>query len=127
LFTINGKTVTPVPGSHNLPTGILTVNYLLGTTGKKTIVFKEKAIEISIQHAGSFTEYIPLLLLPTDSIEILSPGKAILKKQDGTITILFNEAAKASLKKMNNKVGKQQVITLIIESNDKLDYSFNMK
>ena len=126
LFTINGKTVTPVPGGHNLPTGALTVNYSLGATGKKSIIFKEKAIEVSIQHAGPFTEYLPLLLQQTDSIEIVSPGKAILKKQDGTITILFNEAAKASLKKMNNKVGKQQVTTLIIEGNDKLTYSFNM-
>lgn len=126
LFTINGKTVTPTPGSHNLPTGALIVNYSLGTAGKKSIVFKEKAIEVNIQHAGPFTEYIPLLLAQTDSIDIVSPGKAILKKQDGTITILFDEAAKASLKKMNNKVGKQQVTTLIIEGSDKLTYSFNM-
>ncbi|HEY8895323.1 MAG TPA: hypothetical protein VIM79_10935 [Niastella sp.] len=126
LFTINGKTVTPTPGSHNLPTGTLAVNYLLGTTGKKSIVFKEKAIEVNIQHAGPFTEYLPLLLAQTDSIEIVSPGKAVLKKQDGSITILFDEAAKASLKKMNNKAGKQQVTTLIIEGTDKLTYSFNM-
>jgi hypothetical protein len=126
LFTINGKSVTPVPGSHNLPTGTLTVNYSLGTTGKKSIVFKEKAIEVSIQHAGPFTEYIPLLLGESDVLEITSPGKAILKKQDGTITILFDESAKASLKKMNNKVGKQQVTTLIIEGSDQLKYSFNM-
>lgn len=126
LFTINGKTVTPAPGSHDLQSGTLTVNYLLGTTGKKSIIFKEKAIEVSIQHAGPFTEYLPLLLAQTDSIEIVSPGKAILKKQDGTIIILFDEAAKASLKEMNNKVGKQQVTTLIIEGSDKLTYSFNM-
>ncbi|MCS3797377.1 hypothetical protein [Niastella sp. OAS944] len=125
-FTINGKATTPVPGSHDLPTGILTVNYVLGTAGKKSISFKEKTIEVTITHAGPFTEYIPLLLGQTDSIEIVSPGKAILKKQDGDITILFNEAAKASIKKMTNKVGKQQVTTLVIESNDKLTYSFNM-
>lgn len=126
LFAINGKNITSVPGSHDLPAGTLTVNYSLGTTGKKSIVFKEKAIEVAIQHAGPFTEYIPLLLGQTDSIEIVSPGKAVLKKQEGTITIQFDEAAKASLKKMNNKVGQQQVTTLIIESSDKLRYSFNM-
>ncbi|HEY1201783.1 MAG TPA: hypothetical protein VGE79_12410, partial [Niastella sp.] len=103
-----------------------TVNYSLGTLGKKSIVFKDKVIEVTIQHTGTFTEYIPLLLGQTDSIEIVSPGKAILKKQDGDITILFDEAAKASLKKMTNKVGKQQVTTLVIESNDNLKYSFNM-
>lgn len=126
LFTINNKTVTPTPGSHDLPNGTLTVNYSLDATGKKIVVFKEKAIEVSIQLAGAFTEYIPLLLGPTDAIDISTPGKALLKKQDGTITILFDEAAKASVKKTNMKVGKQQVTSLIIESNDRLKYSFNM-
>jgi hypothetical protein len=126
MFTINNKTIAPAPGSHDLPTGTLTVNYPLGTTGKKSITFREKAIELTVQHPGPFTEYIPLLLAQTDSIDIASPGKAILKKQDGTITIQFDKAAKASLKRTNMKVGKQQVTTLIIESNDQLTYSFNM-
>jgi hypothetical protein len=126
LFTIDNKTITPAPGSRKLQTGTLAVSYLLGTTGKKSVICKDKAIEVTIQHPGQFTEYIPLLLAQTDSVDIASSGKAILKKQGGVITILFDESAKASLKKTNMKVGLQQVTTLIIESNDKLTYSFNL-
>jgi hypothetical protein len=126
LFTINGKAVTPAPGSNDLQTGTLAANYSLGIAGKKSVSFKDKMIEVTIQHPGQFAEYIPLLLGETDSIEIVSPGKAILKKQGGTIIIQFDEAAKASIKKTNMKAGRQQVTTLVIESNDKLTYSFNM-
>jgi hypothetical protein len=127
LFLINNKLVTPAPGSHDLKAGTLSVSYRLGTTGKKAIIFRDKNIEVSIQNPGHFTEYIPLLLNGTDSASIISPGKVQLKKQGGTINILYDGAGKATLKETTLKSGLQRVTVLYIESSDTLRYSFTME
>jgi hypothetical protein len=127
LFSLNNKNINPTPGNHELKAGTLTVSYKLGATGKKSIVFKDKVIEVNIQHAGGFTEYIPLLLNRTDSAQIVSPGKVILQKAGGAISILYDAAAKATLKETTLKAGMQRVVVLYLESNDKLGYSFMMQ
>ncbi|THU38325.1 hypothetical protein FAM09_16755 [Niastella caeni] len=124
LFLINNKAHNPTPGNHDVKTGTLAVSYKLGSTGKKSIVFRDQAIEIAIQHPGRFTEYIPLLLNSTDSLRIISPGKVELKKPGGAITIFYDAAAKAELKETTLKSGMQRVMVLGIESSDKLNYSF---
>ncbi|OQP56876.1 hypothetical protein A3860_09845 [Niastella vici] len=127
LFSINNKPIHPTPGSHDLPNGTLTVAYKLGTSGKKSIVFHEQAIEVSIQHPGRFTEFIPLLLGNTDSASIIAPGKLKLEKPGGAIYILYDAAAKATLKETTLKSGLQRVMVLGIEETDKLNYSFSTK
>jgi hypothetical protein len=127
LFSINNKAINPTPGNHDLKAGVLAVSYSLGTSGKKSIMFRDQAIEVAIQHPGHFTEYIPLLLNSTDSARIISPGKVELKKAGGTIYILYDVDAKASLKETTMKSGMQRVMVLNIESSDKLGYSFTMQ
>ena len=127
LFSINNKTITPTPGNHDLKAGILTVSYKLGTTGKKSIVFRDQTLEVTIQHPGHFTEYIPLLLNGTDSASIISAGKVALKKPGATIYILFDAGAKATLKETTLKSGMQRVMVLNIESSDKLGYTFSVE
>lgn len=126
LFLINNKAVHPTHGGHDLKTGMLAVSYKLGTTGKKSIVFRDKAIEVAIQHPGHFKEYIPLLLNSTDSALISSPGKVTLRKPGGTVYVLYDAAAKAALKETTLKSGLQRVMVLCIESSDKLRYSFDV-
>jgi hypothetical protein len=126
LFFINNKAIHPSPGSHDLMAGVLQVNYPLGTASKKSMVFRDRSIEITIQHPGHFIEYIPLLLNSTDSVSIVSPGKVKLEKAGATIYILYDAAAKAALKETTLKSGIQRVMVLTIESNDKLGYSFSM-
>ncbi|HEY8897478.1 MAG TPA: hypothetical protein VIM79_21785 [Niastella sp.] len=125
LFSINNKTIHPTPGSHDLPAGTLTATYQLGEAGKKSIVFRDQSIEVTIQQPGHFTEYIPLLVSSSDNIKIISPGKVQLKKPGGTIDILYDATAKATLKETTLKSGTQQVTVLQLESNDKLGYSFS--
>ena len=127
LFSINNKVINPTPGSHDLKTGVLSVSYTLGTTGKKSIVFRDQMIEVAVQHPGRFTEYIPLLLNSTDSLQIVSPGKVALKKAGGAIYILYDAAAKAVLKETTLKSGIQRVMVLQIESSSTLGYSFTMQ
>jgi hypothetical protein len=126
LFFINNKAITSTPGSHDLKSGTLAVSYKLGTTGKKSIVFRDQMIEVTIQHPGHFIEYIPLLLNSTDSVSIISPGKVTLKKAGGTIYILYDAAAKAVLKETTLKSGVQRVLVLTIESSSTLRYTFTM-
>jgi archaellum component FlaG (FlaF/FlaG flagellin family) len=127
LFFIDNNKVIPTPGNHELKAGTLTINYTAGTTGKKTIVFKDQTIEVAIQQPGRFTEYIPLLLKPTDSLHIISPGKVKLEKQGGAIFISYDATAKATLKETTLKSGMQRVTVLNLESSDKLNYSFIMQ
>lgn len=127
LFLINNKAIHPTPGSHDLKAGMLAVSYKLGATGKKSIVFRDQTIEVTIQHPGHFKEYIPLLLNSADSVLILSPGKARLTKSGGAIYILYDATAKAVLKETTLKSGLQRVMVLCIESSDKLGYSFAME
>jgi len=125
-FSINNKAITPIPGNHDLTTGVLTVSYPLGSTGKKSIVFRDKTIEVAIQHPGHFTEYIPLLLNSTDEAGIISPGKVALKKAGGIINISYDANATANLKETPLRSGLQKVMVLTIEGSDKLSYSFSM-
>jgi hypothetical protein len=125
-FSINNKAITPIPGNHDLTTGVLTVSYPLGSTGKKSIVFRDKTIEVAIQHPGHFTEYIPLLLNSTDEAGIISPGKVALKKAGGIINISYDANTTANLKETPLKSGLQKVMVLTIEGSDKLSYSFSM-
>jgi hypothetical protein len=127
LFLINNKAINPTPGNKDLKPGPLNVSYKLGTSGKKSIVFRDKTIEVAIAHPGHFTEYIPLLLNSTDTAGIVSPGKIALKKTGGTIYILYDAAANATLKETTLKSGLQRVMVVHIESNDKLGYSFSMQ
>lgn len=125
-FLINNKSITPIPGSHELQAGTVTVSYPLGAMGKKFIVFHDQAIEVTVQHPGRFTEYIPLLLNSTDSVSIVSPGKVTLKKAGGSIDILFDTTAQPMLKETTLKSGIQRVVVLQLAANDKLGYSFSM-
>jgi hypothetical protein len=125
-FLVNNKAIHPTPGNHDLTTGTLAVSYKLGTTGKKSIAFRDQGIEVAIQHPGPFTEYIPLLLNSTDSARIISPGKVKLEKPGGTIYILYDAAAKAVLKETPLRSGMQRVMVLNMEGRDKLGYSFTM-
>jgi archaellum component FlaG (FlaF/FlaG flagellin family) len=126
LFFVDNKAIA-AQNNQDIKAGTLTINYTVGTTGKKSIIFRDQTIEVAIQHPGHFTEYIPLLLNPADSVHLISPGKVKLEKQGGAILILYDAAAKASLKETTLKSGMQRVTVLTIESSDKLDYSFKVQ
>lgn len=49
------------PGPGDLPQGDLEVSYRLSDRGKKTVRFFEDRIEVEVEHAGNFTELIPLM------------------------------------------------------------------
>lgn len=49
----------PTPGVRDLDAEVLTVEYALGDLGRKRIVFKSDAIEVTVEHRGAFLEVIP--------------------------------------------------------------------
>jgi hypothetical protein len=60
-YTVAGATVTPKPGSFDLPAGPLTVKYPLADKGEKSIEFREDEILVTVRHPGKFTEIVPCL------------------------------------------------------------------
>lgn len=63
-YTLGDATVDPEPGSQDLSTGtsdLLTVEYPLGDAGHKSVTFGEEGIDVSVTHAGTFVESVPIL------------------------------------------------------------------
>ena len=55
------STGAPSPGARDLPGDVVTVEYPLGSSGKKRVVFDRDAIRVTVEHPGEFTEQIPSL------------------------------------------------------------------
>ena len=123
-FLLNGRPSIPQYGNHDLEKGTLTVSYALANNGKKSITFKEKSIDIYVDHPGNFSEHLPLLLNTGDSISIAVTGEVQLKKPDAILHVFFDAAAKPEIKETVLRSGSQRVVVLIIEAIDKLKYSF---
>lgn len=85
-FLIDSQILTPQPGAQNLPDGNLTITYPLGETGDKTIHFTNDAIEVTVEHTGTFTEYIPLLKTSSDTLNITT-NQLTLTRNNITFTI----------------------------------------
>ena len=55
------STGAPTVGFRDLTADAITVEYPLGSAGKKRIVFDRDAIRVTVEHPGAFTEQIPAL------------------------------------------------------------------
>lgn len=84
-FIVNENPWNPAPGSNEVE-GSLRISYPLGEGGSKMIRFKEKSIEVEIQHATKFTEIIPLLA-ESDAILQVNDNTITLQTPRGTMTI----------------------------------------
>lgn len=126
-FLLNGRPHHPQPGSHDLAKQSLRVSYPLGENGKKTISFEKDRIDVVVDHAGSFTEHLPLLLNEGDSIGITAAGEVQLKKSGIILHILFNNNAHPVIKETLLRSGARRIVVLQLEASDALQYSFVIK
>ena len=55
------STGAPSPGARDLKGNVVTIDYPLGSSGKKRVVFERDAIRVTVDHPGDFTEQIPSL------------------------------------------------------------------
>ena len=120
---VNGTRIVSKAGATDLPTGDLLISYPLGNIGKKSLHFQKNEIEVNVQHTGSFTENLPLLVNENDKIDISEQGLIRLTKNGTEIQITYDTPEKASLQRSNIKSGNQSVVTVIISAKEKLKYT----
>jgi hypothetical protein len=60
-YRVLNTAVQSKPGSADLPQGVLTITYSLGSQGEKKVEFRDDAIVVTIHHPGQFTEIVPLI------------------------------------------------------------------
>jgi hypothetical protein len=85
-FQINTNSITPQVGAHDLPEGDFEVTYPLGESGNKTTLFTNDAIDVAVQHTGTFTEIIPLLKKPSDTLQT-NNNQLTLNRENVTLTL----------------------------------------
>ena len=122
-FALARKPLASVPpGVTELGRGDLEARYPLGKAGEKTLRFLDWKINVSVRHAGDFTETLPLLA-EKDGELVLAPGRATLKSARGSLSIRFSRTAKASFVESDSRVLSKRLVVLTLRAKDELDYS----
>ena len=121
-YTVAGSAWTPRPGAVEMPAGDVTIRYRLGENGEKSVRFSDEAIEVSVQHPGSFVELIPLLVAPGDHLDA-GDDRAVLQR--GDIAFVVETAGRiAGMQTLpsRERVGRYEVVTLQLAAESALNY-----
>jgi hypothetical protein len=108
VFRVADQPVQPKPGSVDLPPGILTVTYPLGSKGEKSLEFAEDGIVVTISHPGEFTEFVPMLQAGDE--------------RPAGFTVSFDPSATASVVPSTIEIGPRKVVVLRLKAKDALTY-----
>ena len=125
-FKIGSKVWQPAEGRNQTP-GIFSVTYPLKNSGSKTIEFGKNTVSVTVEHGGSFTEIIPLLI--EKDAEVKSTNKSItLQTKKGKLTIWLKGAT--GVKKLDQNISTRSskpCNVFEIQANDKLEYEFSFR
>jgi len=123
-FTVDGQVINPEIGAKDLPQGILSVKYSLGSSSNtKTLTFKDGQIDVDIKLSKAFTEFIPLLVRNDDKVVTSVPGEVTIKKGNVDINIKYDQSADLSIDKRSDESGDQRILILKLSTQDFLKYS----
>ncbi|MCE5216527.1 hypothetical protein LLH03_05770 [bacterium] len=120
-FTVGGSPVIPEVGNRDLPEGDLTVGYLLGKEGQKSLSFTDAGIVVTVRRPGAILEQIPLLLADTDK-PTLTADTMTLVRNNTAFTLSFGPAVKAELKATKYASGGRKVTVLCLTATDMMTY-----
>ena len=125
-FDVASRNVTPQIGAHDLPSGDLSVHYSLGSAGKKTLIFDDAGLRVSIEHRGAFVEQLPLLLLATDSL-VGAPGQITVQRGASQFSIHWASSSRATVTRSDEFVGSRRVVVVAIPGSNALTYDFRFR
>jgi hypothetical protein len=120
-FKISDRTIGPLAGNRDLPSGAVTIKYEFPDQGEKTLTFTESEIVVDVQHSGAFREQIPLVLGNGESLKI-TPGQVLLRRGTEVFSISFDRQVTAETVDTELKVGPRKVVTLVLQARDSLVY-----
>jgi hypothetical protein len=123
-FTIGDRAITPTNGSKDLTEGQMILQYAISGTNTKKLTFDSDTIKVDVNHAGVFTEYIPLLVGKNDVLTTTRPGFVTLKS--GNTTIRIDHSATTSRQFSTDvKSGDKTIVVIKLTANDQLNYSIS--
>jgi hypothetical protein len=130
-ININGRKVSVLPGTRDLPggeSGAVKFTYALGEEGKKTVSLGPDRIAVSVRLPGVFTEHIPLLLRQGDNL-VVNIGIVRLHRGERVFEIIFPAGTQATTRQVQGGWPPTQfrVIHLTLKTSGALDYSFTFK
>ncbi len=104
------------PGPNSMAEGEVVLSYAIGA-GTKVIRLSKDRIEVEIQHQGSFTEQLPLLIPDNERVDlkgnVTSKGKFRIEHRGATATL--GEAV--------NLEGPRKIQPLLLQAKDSLKYT----
>jgi hypothetical protein len=123
-FIVNNNPWTPAPGSNSVE-GSLSISYPLAQSGSKSILFEENSIQVEIEHAGEFTEIIPLLIQNGAMMEVNNKS-ILLKTQRGMMTLRATAPINIAVRSIPNNIkGSKECRIAEIYGRGKLTYSIH--
>jgi hypothetical protein len=106
-----------------LQPGSFELNYPLGETGTKSILFTENNIKVMVSHRGNFTEILPLLVSPEDEL-IVEKNQVKIKNNDGVVIIQISKNNQIQSFDFDTDLNQKKCRVVEISANNQLEYEF---
>jgi hypothetical protein len=123
LIKANGKILNVDGPQQDLDADSLTFTYPLGNFGIKTVRMLEDKIAVSVQHSGSFTEILPLVVWPTDVMTFSNSSIVVRNSKGATCTIQLSNSTGVTKKSYSSSDLKyKNCVVFEVNAFGKLDY-----
>lgn len=113
--TIDGSEQPLTPGKTELPNGPVVARYAIGSGGTKTITFDDAGIAVAVTHAAPYTEILPLLLRPDESLDA-APGRLALTRDGTTFEITFDLSDQPTVTPTDKIIGGRRLVVIELPS-----------
>lgn len=121
LYRIGNNNVAPKPGVRDLKQGDITITYMLGNAGSKSVTFAEDHIKVVVELADAFIEQLPLLRHPNAELRI-EQGVAKLADPNPVLEISFGPDVKPQTEQLGTTVAGKRLVVLQLRARSTLNY-----
>jgi hypothetical protein len=122
-FLYNGQKYVPDEGNTDLQPGSFELNYPLGETGTKNILFTENSIKVKVSHWGNFTEVLPLLIT-SESELLVDKNQVKIKNNDGEVIIQISKNSQVQTFDFDTDLTQKKCRVVEISASKQLEYEF---
>lgn len=120
-MSVNGQAWEPAAGKNNPVDGEFELSYPLGEHGMKVICFRKDRLSVRIDHPGSFTETLPVLKAPCDSL-MWDEHKVLLQHGCGTMVMKFTNASEIRASFIEAELNDKECHAVEISADNHLAY-----
>jgi hypothetical protein len=119
ISSVNDSDITTVPGSRDLPAGVVSIRYPFSEKSDKDVRFESDRIVVTVDCPGDFVEQLPLLT-PSGEVKI-SHGHASVDY--GSVKLVIDTgAAKAHVNRRPQVIGGKRLTVLTLSASASLVY-----